>query len=236
MTGTPAIEAKNLAKGYGQHHVEALKDVDLTITEGEFVALAGPSGCGKSTLLNLIGGIDTPDNGELIVAGNNMKTLDDKARTALRKSMLGFVFQFFNLLSTLTVSENIALPLTLDNTYSDKEIETKVSEWLDKVGLSHRTEFYPALLSGGEMQRVAIARALIHQPKVILADEPTGNLDSETGNSVLKLLQDLTRENNQTVLMATHSPEAIQFADRVIEMKDGKLFESSLNNFQPSGA
>jgi putative ABC transport system ATP-binding protein len=221
------IEVSQLSRRYGDGQVHALRDVSLSVQPGEFVALMGPSGCGKSTLLNLLGAIDRPSSGSIRIHGEEMSQLDDEALTRLRRERLGYVFQFFNLLDTLTVSENVAIPLELNNHPADRTLDERVRQQLARVGLGHRANFYPAQLSGGEMQRVAIARALIHEPLVVLADEPTGNLDSENGLQVLQLLQSLARDHGQTLLMATHSDEAAAFADRVIRLRDGRLVDDS---------
>jgi len=224
MTQTPAlIEIQDLSKCYGEHHVNALRGISLQIQPGEFVALMGPSGCGKSTLLNLLGAIDKPTHGQVLIAGENLLSKTDSAVTQFRREKLGFIFQFFNLLSTLTAAENVSLPLDLDPKLKEPERQQRVANILQRVDMSHRADFYPAQLSGGEMQRIAIARALVHQPKIILADEPTGNLDTENGQSILELLCALAQKEGQTILMATHSEEAAQYAHRIIRMRDGQI-------------
>lgn len=222
-TSQPIIEIENLRKHYGEHHVNALKGISLSIQAGEFVALMGPSGCGKSTLLNILGTIDQPTDGKVLIQGKAVFQQNETALTDFRRKELGFIFQFFNLLSTLTVSENVSLPLDLDDSLSEATRQQKVKAILERVGMSHRAEFFPSQLSGGEMQRVAIARALVHQPKIILADEPTGNLDSENGTAILQLLREISTENGQVILMATHSEEAAACAHRVIRMRDGQI-------------
>jgi putative ABC transport system ATP-binding protein len=218
------LEARELAKQYGEHHVDALKGVSLQIRPGEFVALMGPSGCGKSTLLNILGTIDRPSSGILLINGEDIFRQNEQALTLFRRQRLGFIFQFFNLLSTLTARENVALPLELDNTLSSQEQAKAVDAILQRVGMSHRADFVPAQLSGGEMQRIAIARALVHQPQIILADEPTGNLDTENGTAILKLLQELSLEpGGPAIVMATHSEEAASYAQRVVRMRDGQI-------------
>lgn len=219
----PIIDVRNLYKHYGEHHVNALKGISLSIQAGEFVALMGPSGCGKSTLLNILGTIDRPTEGDVLIRGEAVFQQNEKALTRFRRQQLGFIFQFFNLLTTLTVRENVALPLDLDPSLSESERSNAVSAMLERVGMSHRADFFPAQLSGGEMQRVAIARALVHQPHIILADEPTGNLDTENGEAVLQLLKSLSQEEGQVILMATHSGEAAAYANRIIRMRDGKI-------------
>lgn len=217
------IEVHELSKCYGEHHVNALRGISLSIEAGDFVALMGPSGCGKSTLLNILGTIDLPTEGQIFIAGESIFEKHEKTLTLFRREQLGFIFQFFNLLSTLTAAENVSLPLDLNPNLQESQRKQAVQSILERVGMAHRADFYPAQLSGGEMQRVAIARALVHQPKIILADEPTGNLDTENGASILQLLQTLAKADGQTILMATHSEEAANAADRVIRMRDGQI-------------
>ncbi len=210
MSGlTPThIELRQVAKTYGEHNVQALSGIDLSIRRSEFIALIGPSGCGKSTLLNIIGGIDRPTTGSVWLDGENLGQLNDNALTAIRAKKIGFVFQFFNLLSTMTVLENVLLPLELSGKFKSAEKLKRARSILERVDMQGRADFYPAQLSGGEMQRTAIARALIHSPELILADEPTGNLDTENGRLVLAMLKRINQENGLTVIMATHSVEA----------------------------
>lgn len=217
------IEVRDVAKGYGEHKVQALTGVTFDVSAAEFVALMGPSGCGKSTLLNMIAGIDYPTSGTVSLDGHEVSSLSDSAATEMRRTKVGFVFQFFNLLSTLTVSENVALPLEIGGRTHHAEARTRLNEILDAVSMSHRAKFFPAQLSGGEMQRTAIARALIHKPVVLLADEPTGNLDTDTGKAILDLLHKLNRESGITILMATHSEEAAGYASRIIRLRDGRV-------------
>jgi putative ABC transport system ATP-binding protein len=219
----PVIVIENLHKHYGEHQVNALKGINLSIQSGEFIALMGPSGCGKSTLLNILGTLDQPTKGQVLFHGNPIFNQNEKALTDFRRRELGFIFQFFNLLSTLTARENVSLPLDLDDRLPEAERQKKVSAILEKVGISHRADFFPSQLSGGEMQRVAIARALVHQPKVILADEPTGNLDTENGSAILQLLKELSGEGGPIILMATHSEEAAACAHRIVRMRDGQI-------------
>jgi putative ABC transport system ATP-binding protein len=219
------IKIENLSKNYEEHNVVALSNLSLTIERGEFIAVMGPSGCGKSSFLNLLAGIDRPSSGSIFFGDTEITKLNDAQLTLLRRDKIGFVFQFFNLLSTLTAAENVALPLDLAGKMSGAEIEKSCNEILDRVGLLARRNFFPSQMSGGEMQRVAIARAIIHKPELIVADEPTGNLDTETGEKVLQLLRDLCRERNHTVIMATHSLESASFADRTIHIRDGRLQE-----------
>lgn len=217
------IQLKEVAKSYGEHQVQALSGVSFDVDAAEFVALMGPSGCGKSTLLNMVAGIDRPSAGSVSLNGQDVSALDDAATTELRRTKIGFVFQFFNLLSTLTVAENVALPLEIGRGLSHTDIAACVKSMLESVSMSHRAGFFPAQLSGGEMQRTAIARALIHKPMVLLADEPTGNLDTDTGKAILDLLRDTNRDSGITILMATHSEEAAGYASRIIRMRDGKV-------------
>lgn len=219
----PFIQLKDVAKNYGEHKVQALSGVSFDVEAADFVALMGPSGCGKSTLLNMIAGIDWPSSGTVTLDGQEVSSLDDASATEVRRTKIGFVFQFFNLLSTLTVSENISLPLEIGRGLKHGEIAARVCNMLESVGMSHRAGFFPAQLSGGEMQRTAIARALIHKPIVLLADEPTGNLDTDTGKAILELLMQTNRDARITILMATHSEEAAGYATRVIRMRDGRV-------------
>ena len=223
------LRIRGLQKGYvegGQRH-EVLKDVDAEIRRGEFVALLGPSGSGKSTLLNLVSGIDTPEQGTLEVAGVDLPGLSERDRTLFRRRHLGFVFQFFNLLPTLTVLENLLLPLELKGRVGAEETQ-RARDLLERVGLPDRGDAFPDRLSGGEQQRVALARALVHDPDLILADEPTGNLDPDTGDRVLDLLDDLVRSDGRTLLAVTHSRELAARADRVLRLDHGSLVEDGV--------
>lgn len=211
----------------GEQRRVVLHELSASFRRGEFVVLLGKSGSGKSTLLNLIGGIDTPSSGRILFGDLELTALDERARTLFRRRNIGFIFQFFNLLPTLTVIENILLPLEL-NHRADAAGKRRAQELLTQVGLGDRANTYPDKLSGGEQQRVAIARALVHDPLLILADEPTGNLDVETGRQVLDLLDTLTRQAGKNLLMVTHSPEVIGIADRVFHMRDGRLLEDQL--------
>jgi ABC-type lipoprotein export system ATPase subunit len=220
----PILSLQNVSKDYlsdGQR-VEALKGLSLEVDRGTFVALAGRSGCGKSTLLNLAGAMDFPTSGQVLLEGVSTSSLKDAALTRLRREKVGFIFQSFQLLHTLTVFENVELPLLLAGKPRAREAAQERLEWVELEGLGDR---YPHQLSGGQMQRVAIARALIHSPSLLLADEPTGNLDTTTGNVILELLRRLTREHNTATIMATHSTEAAALADRVVRMRDGKIEE-----------
>jgi putative ABC transport system ATP-binding protein len=217
------LRVDGVSKTYGDHHVNAVKDVSLNFQSGEFVALMGPSGCGKSTLLNLMGGIDRPTAGHIWFEDKDLAALSDEQVTKIRGTKIGFIFQFFNLLSTLTVLENVSLPLELVGR-DERECQRLAKDMLALVGLEKRVNFYPSQLSGGEMQRTAIARALIHRPTLILADEPTGNLDSENGIAVLDLLRSVNTEFKPTIVMATHSQDAANYTDRIIEVRDGIVF------------
>jgi putative ABC transport system ATP-binding protein len=221
------LEAKELRKKYtmGEHSVEALAGVDFKVEKGEFVAIMGPSGSGKSTLLHLLGGLDSPSEGDIILAENKLSELSEKEATLARRHNVGFVFQFFNLLPTLTAEENVLLPIIIDGK-DPREYSDRLDNMLDLVGLLDRRSHKPDQLSGGEQQRVAIARALITEPAILLADEPTGNLDSKTGTSIMKLLQRSAKELNQTVITVTHDPKAAAYASRVIFLRDGKVVKS----------
>ena len=223
----PALELRQLSKTYreGEAARVVLRDVSVTIASGEIVVLVGRSGSGKTTLLNLIAGIDRPTAGTVAVNGTDLTRLDEEARTRFRRRHIGFVFQFFNLIPLLTVEENLLLPLDL-NGRADADGVTRARGLLERVGLAGRGDSFPERLSGGEQQRVAIARALIHDPALILADEPTGNLDADTAAGVLDLLDTLAREAGRTVLMATHSREVVGVADRIFAIQRGVLVES----------
>ncbi|HEY3304749.1 MAG TPA: ABC transporter ATP-binding protein [Candidatus Binatia bacterium] len=208
----------------GASEVTALAGVTLEITKGEFVAVMGPSGSGKSTLLHLIGGLDRPTRGDIAIGGKVISQMGDDEVTLFRREKIGFVFQFFNLLPTLTAIENAALPAILDGR-TETEARAKSAALLERVGLSGRANHLPEELSGGEIQRLAIARALVFSPPILLADEPTGNLDSKTGGAILQLMRDINRQEASTVVMVTHDRSAAAFGDRVIHLKDGVLEE-----------
>ena len=213
----------NVTKTYrqGDNPVVALDHITLNISKGEFIAITGKSGCGKSTLINIIGGLDSPDQGQVMIDGEDLSGMDDRRLTLFRRNRVGIIFQFFNLLPILTLEENIALPhLLKEGTNSLRE---KIDHLLNKMDLYQRRHHKPHELSGGEMQRVAICRALINDPDLILADEPTGNLDSASGRQVLEILRRLRDEQGKTILLVTHSPEGAAMADRVLIMKDGRL-------------
>jgi putative ABC transport system ATP-binding protein len=209
---------KDYSEGGERRHV--LKDAELSVAEGEFVAIRGRSGSGKSTILNLVAGIDQPTAGDVVVAGTSLARLTPTGRTLFRRDHVGFVFQFFNLIPTLRVLENVMLPAELAR---QKGARTRALELLAAVGLADRADAYPDRLSGGEQQRVAIARALVRDPRLVLADEPTGNLDDATGASVMALVDSVTRRAGKTLLLATHSREVAALADRVLTIEDGRL-------------
>ena len=224
MSSKPIIQLKQLTKSYqeGSKRRLVLNQLELSVSQGQMYVLLGRSGSGKSTMLNLLSGIDQPDTGQVIIDGTDISKMNEKDRTKYRRDNIGFVFQSFNLISTLTAFENVILPLSLKGD-DPIESEKKAKLFLDQVGLGDRGGSYPDLLSGGEQQRVAIARALAHEPKFILADEPTGNLDYKTGSIVLNMLSDLVRENGRTMIIATHDREMGQIADQVLELREGSL-------------
>ena len=216
------IEVKNLNKiyGSGEAEVKALKNINLNIEQGEFVAIVGQSGSGKSTLLDLIGGVDISSSGEVIIDGKNIYKLKEKELSILRRRKLGFIFQFFNLIPVLTAQENIEMPVLLDNEKIDKKY---MNELLRILGLEERKNNYPSQLSGGQQQRVSIGRALANKPSIILADEPTGNLDSKNSKEVLELLKYCAKKYNQTLILITHDINIAKSADRVITIEDGEI-------------
>ncbi len=218
------VTTRGLRKAYGEGDtaVHALAGVDLTVHEGEFIAVMGPSGCGKSTLLNLVGGLDTPSAGSISLAGSDLVDLGDDRLTELRRRRIGFVFQFFNLIPVLNAVENAALPLTLDGV---PDAEARATQWLTRVGLGDRLRHRPDQLSGGQQQRVAIARALSTDPALVLADEPTGNLDSRSASEIAELLAQVAREWHRCVLMVTHDPRIASHASRLVLMQDGRVVD-----------
>jgi putative ABC transport system ATP-binding protein len=224
---TPLITLRGVTKTYREGGAErlVLRSVDATICRGELCVLIGRSGSGKSTLLNLIGGIDVPTAGDIAVDGLSLARAGEASRTLFRRRHVGFVFQFFNLIPTLTVEENLRLPLELNGRRGD-DATARVRSLLAEVGLAERGPAFPEELSGGEQQRVAVARALVHEPSLVLADEPTGNLDLETGRQVIDLLDRLTRRAGRTMVMATHSPEVVGLADRIFRLQDGRLVDA----------
>jgi putative ABC transport system ATP-binding protein len=220
----PVLQADDLRKQYhlGDNRVDALAGVDFLVEKGEFVAIMGPSGSGKSTLLHMIGGLDQPSGGEVFLAGARLSQMKDKKLTLLRRRNIGFVFQFFNLLPTLSAEENITLPLLIDGK-NLKAYQQRINSLLQLTGLSERRGHKPEQLSGGEQQRVALARALITEPAILLADEPTGNLDSKTGTAIMELLRQSCDELDQSIVVVTHDPRAAAYADRVVFLRDGHL-------------
>ncbi len=217
------IETKNVRKEYsmGEEKVEAIKDMSLKIKEGEFIAIIGPSGSGKSTLLHIFGCLDLPTSGEYLYRGKEVSTYSDDQLSAFRNKEIGFVFQFFYLLSRENVFENVKLPLLYRDT-NEKDKEDMVAKALEKVGMDHRKKHLPSELSGGERQRVAIARALVGEPNLILADEPTGNLDTKTGESIISIFEELSKAG-KTVILITHEMELAEKADRIIKIRDGEI-------------
>ncbi len=222
------LNTKNLIKEYqlGDHYIQALNGVDFNIEEGEFVAIMGPSGSGKSTLLHLLGGLDTPTEGNIFLDTQEYSKLPDNQITLMRRRNIGFVFQFFNLLPTLTAEENILLPILIDGKRPE-QYRARLSNLVRLVGIEDRVSHKPDQLSGGEQQRVAIARALITEPAILLADEPTGNLDTKSGKTIMELLRRSCDNLNQTIIVVTHDPRAAAYADRIVFLRDG-LVERNL--------
>ena len=220
----PILEVRNLTKELplGKEKVSILRGVDMTVMSGEMVAIVGPSGSGKTTLLGLIGGLDTPTSGTVMLAGQDISHLKEDKLADVRNRTIGFVFQFFNFVPTLTAMENVALPIQFDD-HSKFNPEKRAKELLNLVGLGHRLNHKPKELSGGEQQRVAVARALANQPAVLLGDEPTGNLDSERGEEILALIQQLRHDLGLTVIIVTHDPKIAARTDRTLTMKDGQF-------------
>jgi putative ABC transport system ATP-binding protein len=222
------LQTVDLVKKYGAGDtaVTALDRINVNINPGEFVSIMGPSGCGKSTLLHLMGGLDRATSGKVLIEGNDLTTLNDNKLTELRRRKIGFVFQFFNLIPVLGATENAALPLTLDGT-KPAEAKARAVDWLNKVGLGNRLNSRPDQLSGGQQQRVAVARALVADPKLILADEPTGNLDSRSSEEIAALLRQVADDWSRTVVMVTHDPRIAAYADRIIFLKDGTIVDET---------
>lgn len=224
MPSKPVVELRNVWKVYGDGEVkvEALRGVNLKILEGEFIAIMGPSGSGKSTLLNMIGCLDKPTRGKVLIDGVDVSKLDERELAKIRSEKIGFIFQLFNLSPNLTALENVYLAMLFKGV-SRKEGLKRAEELLEIVGMKRRMNHYPNQLSGGEMQRVAIARALANNPKIILADEPTGNLDSKSGREVMKVLEGLNKKLGTTLIVVTHDPEVAKFAEKIFIIKDGKI-------------
>jgi putative ABC transport system ATP-binding protein len=222
------VETRLLRKVYGAGDlaVTALRDVSLRVEPGAFVAVMGPSGCGKSTLLQLLGGLDRPSSGDVLIEGRALARLSDDDLTALRRRRIGFIFQTYNLLPVLSAVENAALPLTLDGVRPG-EAHARAATWLERVGLAERLRHRPGQLSGGQQQRVAIARALVSEPALVLADEPTGNLDSRAADAIAQLLRQVADEWGRSVLMVTHDPRIAAYADRIVFLKDGTIVEET---------
>lgn len=227
MKQTPAniaVEGKHIVKDFrlGSETVKVLKDISLQILQGEFISVMGPSGSGKSTLLYILGGLDIPTSGHVLLNGTDISRLEDEKMSCIRRQKIGFVFQFYNLIPNLNAEENIMLPLLLDG----KKIgncRKQLDQIIDLVGLSEHRKHTPRELSGGQQQRVAIARALINSPEILFADEPTGNLDSRTGAGIMHLLREINKSTGQTIIMVTHSPEAAKSSSRIITVQDGKI-------------
>ncbi|CCQ96121.1 conserved hypothetical protein [[Clostridium] ultunense Esp] len=222
------VVVKNLTKVYesGSTPVQAVRNINLTIEPGEFVAVMGPSGCGKSTLLHLVGGLDQPTSGNIYIEGIDLSALSDHKLTELRRRKIGFIFQYFNLIPVLDAVDNTALPLVLDGV-APSVAKKKAVDWLEKLGLKERLHNRPDQLSGGQQQRVAIARALAIEPALILADEPTGNLDSKTGDEVIALIRRISTDWGRTVLMVTHDSRMAAYADRIVFLKDGSIVDET---------
>lgn len=216
------LEVKNLSKVYGKGEtmVKALDNVSFTVDQGEFVAIIGPSGSGKSTLLHILGGVDTPTSGSVIINNTDISTLNETALAIFRRRQIGLIYQFYNLIPILTVEENITLPLLLDGRKPDKKM---IESLVDRLGLEKRLKYLPNQLSGGQQQRVSIGRAMVNNPALMLADEPTGNLDSENSREIISLMRKLNKENNQTVIIITHDEKIALSADRIISVEDGRI-------------
>lgn len=218
------IEVKDLIKSFkvGNEEVKILKNLNIDVCQGEFVSIMGPSGCGKSTLLYLLGGLDKPTSGDIIINGKSILSMKDREISELRRREIGFVFQFYNLVQNLSVEDNILLPIMLDGG-KPKKYKKELEEILDIIQLSHKRKVTPRELSGGQQQRVAIARALINKPNIILADEPIGNLDSKTGTEIMRLFERINKERNLTIVNVTHSRESANYGSHIIHLKDGAV-------------
>lgn len=226
-----ALKVEKVYKTFklGNLDVEVLKNINLTVDKDDFISIMGPSGSGKSTLLYLMGGLDKPTSGSINVKGKELSTMKDEEESAMRRRDVGFIFQFYNLIPNLTVEENILLPILLDGKKKNNYVK-KVDEILKLVGLSDRRNHTPRELSGGQQQRVAIARALINEPEIILADEPTGNLDSKTGEEIMNLLREINIEKHRTIVMVTHSEEAALYGNKIIRLRDGVIYSEFVVN------
>lgn len=227
---TAAVEGRHIVKNFrlGDTVTEVLRDVSLRVMPGEFVSIMGPSGSGKSTLLYILGGLDTPTGGRVLLNGTDISSFGDEKMSVLRRRNIGFVFQFYNLIPNLNVEENIMLPLLLDGQKMER-CKDRLDRILDMVGLSDRRRHTPRELSGGQQQRVAIARALIGNPGILFADEPTGNLDTKAGADIMSLLREINRSTGQTIIMVTHSPEAAKSSSRIITVRDGRIVQDGSN-------
>lgn len=223
----PILETRGLKKRFGENEtaVEAVKGIDMAVEEGEFVAIMGRSGSGKSTLLSMLGGVDVPTQGQVLIEGRDLASMSDDERTRMRRRRIGFIFQAFNLLPILTAEENVSLPLELDGMATAAARE-RALESLEKVGMSARRQHVPSKMSGGEQQRVAIARALAIRPAILLADEPTGNLDSANSQRITRLLRELVDQQHQTIVMVTHDPQVADLADRIVHVVDGLIVDT----------
>ncbi len=226
------LELININKNYtsSEHSLHVLKNINIKIEQGEFVAIMGPSGSGKSTLLGIAAGLDRADTGDVILDSVKMSGLTEDELAKLRAEKVGFIFQNFQLVKTLNAIENVSLPLIISTKLTEKEIKEKALNLLEKVSLEHRVTHFPSQLSGGEEQRVAIARSFINNPKILFADEPTGNLDSKNGNAVMDMLKLLNKENNSTLIVVTHDPKVAALADRVLEMENGEIKQRTVNS------
>lgn len=228
MAGLPILQLENVRKVFVSDQMEtnALTDINFEVRPGEFVSITGPSGCGKSTLMSILGTLDVPTSGRYLLNGVEIESLDERARAKLRCSEIGFVFQAFNLIGDLTIVDNVQIPLTYRDKITKKERKERAMEVLERVGMTHRAHHFPAQLSGGQQQRVAVARALVGRPAILLADEPTGNLDSKNGESVMALLKDL-HALGSSICMVTHDRRYACYADRQVAMLDGRIASSS---------
>ena len=226
------LELININKNYtsSEHSLHVLKNINIKIEQGEFVAIMGPSGSGKSTLLGIAAGLDRADTGDIILDSVKMSGLTEDELAKLRAEKVGFIFQNFQLVKTLNAIENVSLPLIISTKLTEKEIKEKALNLLEKVSLEHRVTHFPSQLSGGEEQRVAIARSFINNPKILFADEPTGNLDSKNGNAVMDMLTALNKENNSTLIVVTHDPKVAALADRILEMENGEIKQKTANS------